>query len=78
MVQLYDKAAISVEDNIIDNLGDLIDPYTLASMVVGAIADEYGGATYEMATDFWQRALDYRLPRLFAEIARSLPDPANG
>jgi hypothetical protein len=77
MVQLYDKAAVSVEDDIIDNLGDVIDPYVLASMVVGAIADEYGQATYEMAAEFWRRALDYRLPRLFAQIAREIPDPAN-
>ena len=76
MVQLYDKAKISIEDDVVEQLGAWIDQYNLASMIVGAIADEYGTATLEMAKDFWYRALEYYLPELFQSIARRLPDPS--
>jgi len=61
MAQLYDKAAISVEDQLVDDVGDWIDQYNLASMIIDAIHEEYGMATLEMAK----------------HIARTLPDPAN-
>ena len=77
MAQLYDKAAISVEDQLVEDIGDWIDQYNLASMFIDAIHVEYGMATLEMAKDFWYRALEYHLPEIFEHIARTLPDPAN-
>ena len=77
MVQLYDKAKVSIEDDLIEELGAWIDQYNLASMIVGAIADEYGTVTLDQGKDFWYRALEYYLPELFQSIARKLPDPAN-
>ena len=74
--QLYDKAKVSVEDDIVDELGAWIDEYTIASMIVGAIADEYGAVTLAQAKDFWYRALEYQLPEVFQHIARRLPDPS--
>ena len=77
MAQLYDKAQTSVLDQLVDDVGDWIDQYNLASMIIGAITEEYGSATLEQARDFWYRALEYHLPELFEHIARSLPDPAD-
>jgi len=77
MAQLYDKAAVSVRDQLVDDVGDWIDQYNLAAMIVGAIEEEYGVVTLEMAKDLWYRALEYHLPDLFGHIARTLPDPAN-
>ena len=74
--QLYDKAKVSIEDDIIEELGAWIDQYNLASMIVGAIADEYGTVTLDQGKDFWYRALEYHLPELFQSIARKLPDPS--
>jgi len=77
MAQLYDKAQVSIEDQLVDDVGDWIDQYNLASMIIDAIHEEYGMATLEMAKDFWYRALEYHLPEIFEHIARTLPDPAN-
>ena len=77
MVQLYDKAAESVRDRLLEDLGDWIDQYNLAGMIIDAIEGEYGSATLEQAQDFWYRALEYHLPELFQHIARSLPDQAD-
>ena len=76
MVQLYDKAKVSAEDQLVEDLGDWIDPYNLASMITEAIREEYGMVTLEMAKDFWYRALEYHLPEIFEHIARTLPDPS--
>ena len=76
MVQLYDKAAESVRDRLLEDLGDWIDQYNLAGMIIDAIEEEYGSATLEQAQDFWYRALEYHLPELFQHVARSLPDQA--
>jgi hypothetical protein len=76
MVQIYDKAAVSVRDQIVEDVGDWIDQYNLAAMIIGAIEEEYEVVTLEMAQDFWYRALEYHLPELFEHIARSLPDPS--
>ena len=75
MVQLYDKAKVSTEDQLVEDLGDWIDPYNLASMITEAIREEYGVVTLAMAKDFWYRALEYHLPEIFEHIARTLPDP---
>lgn len=75
--QMYDKACESVMDKLVEDVGDWIDQYNLASMIIAAIREEYGMATLEMARDFWYRALEYHLPELFEHIARTLPDPAN-
>ena len=77
MVQLYDKAAVSVRDQLVDDIGDWLDQYNLAAMIIDAIEEEYGTVTYEMAKDLWYQALEYHLPDLFEHIARTLPDPAN-
>jgi hypothetical protein len=77
MHQLYDKALESAQDQLIQDVGDWIDPYTIAGMVIDAIREEYGSATYEQAQDFWYRALEYHLLDVFQEIARTLPDPAD-
>ena len=77
MSQLYDKAEISKHDQLVEDVGDWIDQYNLASMVVDAIEEEYGKATYEMARDFWYRALEFHLSHLFEQVARSLPDPVS-
>jgi hypothetical protein len=77
MVQLYDKAAESVRDRLLEDLGDWIDQYNLAGMIIDAIEEEYGSATLEQAQDFWYRALEYHLPELFQHVARSLPDQAD-
>ncbi len=77
MSQIYDKAFESVQDKLVEDVGDWIDQYNLASMVIGAIKEEYGTVTLEMAKDFWYRALEYYLPELFDSIARRLPDPAS-
>ena len=77
MVQLYDKAAESVRDQLLEDLGDWIDQYNLAGMIIDAIEEEYGSATLEQAQDFWYRALEYHLPELFQHVARSLPDQAD-
>ena len=76
MVQLYDKAKVSAGDQLVEDLGDWIDPYNLASMITEAIREEYGMVTLEMAKDFWYRALEYHLPEIFEHIARTLPDPS--
>ena len=76
MAQLYDKAQVSVEDQLVEDVGDWIDQYNLASMIIDAIEEEYGSATLEQAQDFWYRALEYYLPDIFERIARSLPDPS--
>ena len=76
MVQLYDKAKVSAEDQLVEDLGDWIDPYNLASMITEAIREEYGMVTLEMAKDFWYRALEFHLPEIFEHIARTLPDPS--
>ena len=75
MVQPYDKARVSAEDRLIDELGDWIDPYTIASMIVGAIEEEWGSVTLDQCKDFWYRALEYHLHTEFEHIARRLPDP---
>ena len=75
--QLYDKAKVSIEDDIIEELGAWIDQYNLASMIVGAIEEEWGTVSLENCKDFWYRALEYYLPELFQSIARKLPDPAD-
>ena len=77
MTQLYDKACESVEDQLVDDVGDWIDQYNVARMVIDAIREEYGVVTLDMAKDFWYRALEYHLPELFEHIARLLPDPAS-
>jgi hypothetical protein len=74
---IYDKAYEGVRDQLTDDVGDWIDQYNLAHMILQAIEEEYGTVTLEMAKDFWYRALEYHLPELFQLIARSLPDPAN-
>jgi len=76
MAQLYDKAQVSIEDQLVEDVGDWIDQYNLASMIIDSIHEQYGMATLEMAQDFWYRALEYHLPELFEHIARSLPDPS--
>ena len=76
MVQLYDKAKVSAEDQLVEDLGDWIDPCNLASMITEAIREEHGTATLGMAKDFWYRALEYHLPEIFEHIARTLPDPS--
>ena len=73
--QLYDKAQVSIEDDIIEELGAWIDQYNLASMIVGAIEEEWGTVTLDQGKDFWYRALEYHLPEIFEHIARTLPDP---
>ena len=77
MVQLYDKAAESVHDQLVEDLGDWIDQYNLASMIIEAITEAYGSATLEQGQDFWYRALEFHLPEIFEHIARTLPDPAD-
>ena len=74
--QLYDKAKVAIEDDVIEELGAWIDQYNLASMIVGAIEEEWGTATLDQGKDFWYRALEYHLPELFQSIARKLPDPS--
>ena len=75
--QIYDKARVSIEDDVIEELGAWIDQYTLASMIVGAIEEEWGTVRFEDCKDFWYRALEYHLPELFQQIARRLPGPAD-
>ena len=77
MAQLYDKAQVSVEDQLVEDLGDWIDPYVVASMVIGSIKDEFGSVTLEQGKDFWYRALEFHLNDTFEHVARTLPDPAN-
>ena len=75
--QIYHEAADPALDPLIDDTADHIDIYNLASMIVRAIADQYGTASLEQVRDFWYRAVRYSLPDLFAHIARWLPDPAD-
>ena len=75
--QLYNKPELSIEDQLVEDVGDWIDQYTLARMITDAIREEYGTVTYEQAQDFWYRALEYHLSDLFEHIARSLPDPSH-
>ena len=74
MAQLYDKAALSIQDQLVEDVGDWIDQYNLASMIIDAIHEEYGSATLEQGKDFWYRALEFHLPEIFEHIARTLPD----
>jgi len=74
MSQLYDKAAVSIEDRLVDDLGDWIDQYNIARLIVESIKDEWGTVTYGMCQDLWYRALD-QLPSLILDVARWLPDP---
>jgi hypothetical protein len=74
---IYDKAYEGVKDQLTDDLGDWIDQYNLAHMILQAIEEEYGTVTLEMAKDLWYRALEYHLPELLKHIARTLPDPAS-
>jgi hypothetical protein len=77
MSQIYDKACESVQDQLLDDLGDWIDQYNVAGMIVDAIREEWGTATLEMAKDLWYDALEYHLADVFKSIARRLPDPAD-
>jgi len=74
--QLDDKAKVSIEDDIVETLGAWIDQYTIASMIVGAIEEEWSTVTLENCKDFWYRALEYHLPEVFQQVARRLPDPS--
>ena len=76
MDRAYCKAYAET-DKLVEDLGDWIDQYNLAAMIIDAIQEEYATATLEMAKDFWYRALEYHLPELFEHIARTLPDPAD-
>ena len=74
MAQLCDKAAVSTQDQLVEDIGDWIDQYNLASVIIDAIREQYGSATLEQAKDFWYRALEFHLPEIFEHIARTLPD----
>ena len=76
MDRTYCKAYVQT-DKLVEDLGDWIDQYNLASMILEAINDDERTPTLDMAKDFWYRALEYHLPDVFKEIASSLPDPAN-
>ena len=74
MVQLYDKAAVSQHDDLIDALGYRIDPYEIAARVVDAIEEEWATVNEDMCLEFWSMALD-DLYRDFVKLARRLTDP---
>ena len=72
----YLQDSIVAEDKIVDDLGDWIDQYNIASCVVDALCEQWGSATYERGKDLWYRFLE-RLPGLLEETARWLDDPAD-
>jgi len=75
MSQLYNKAAVSQRDAIVDDLGDWIDQYSIASLVVEAIGEEWSGVvTLERAKELWYLACD-GLAKFLEERARWLPEP---
>jgi len=74
MVQLYDKAALSARDQLVDTLGDRIDPYEIAARVVNAVEEEWGTVGEDMCLEFWSIALDELYTR-FQKLARRLADP---
>ena len=76
MAQLYDKAAVSIHDDLIDALGDRIDPYEIAARAVDAIEEEWSTVNEDMCLEFWSIALD-DLYRNFVKLARRLTDPAD-
>jgi hypothetical protein len=77
MPQTNNKAPASLDDQLVEDLGDWIDEYNLATMITDAIREECGTVTLQMAKDFWYRALEYYLPELFQHIARTLPAPVS-
>jgi hypothetical protein len=77
MVELYNKAPASLDDQLVEDLGDWIDQYNLATMITDAIRQQYGTVTLQMAKDLWYRALEYYLPHVFEEIANWLPNPVS-
>jgi hypothetical protein len=75
MPQLYDKAAVSERDAIVEDLGDWIDQYNIASLVVDALEEEWNcPVTLERAKDLWYRACE-GLSDFLEERARWLPEP---
>ena len=74
MDRTYCKAYVQT-DKLVENLGDWIDQYNLASMILEAINDDERTPTLDMAKDFWYRALEYHLTTLFEEIACSVATP---
>ena len=76
MSQLYDKVEISKHDQLVDDLGDWIDQYNIAGLIVEALSEEWGSATYERGKDLWYRFLE-RFPRLLSQTSRWLDDPSD-
>ncbi|MGA8849383.1 MAG: hypothetical protein WB564_06135 [Dehalococcoidia bacterium] len=77
MSQLYDKAAVSERDAIVEDLGDWIDQYNIANLVVDALEEEWNcPPTLERAKDLWYRACE-ALSDFLEQISRRLPDPAD-
>jgi len=76
MDQLYDKAAVSTRDWLIDDLGDSINQYDLAARIIEIIEEEWGTVNRDMCHEFWLMTLP-QLKFFLTRIARWLPDPAN-
>ena len=76
MNQLYNKAAVSIHDDLIDALGDRIDPWEIAARVVDAIEEEWSTVNEDMCLEFWELALN-DFYRNFVKLARRLSDPAS-
>ena len=74
MDRTYCKAYVQT-DKLVEDLGDWIDQYNLAAMIIEALQEHHGTATLDMAKDFWYRALEYHLTTLFEEIACSIETP---
>lgn len=75
MAQIYDKAAVSTHDQLVDDLGDRIDPYEIAARVADAVEEEWGSVSEDMCLELWSIALDELYPRL-QKLARRLADPS--
>jgi uncharacterized protein YktB (UPF0637 family) len=74
MTQLYNKATVSLRDQLIDDLGDRIDPYEIAARVVNAVEEEWSTIGGDMCLELWSIALDDLYTHL-RKLARRLANP---
>ena len=74
MIPINQTPRTAARHQLVDNLGDRIDPYEIAARVVNAVEEEWGTVGEDMCIELWSIALDELYTR-FQKLARRLADP---
>ena len=65
---------LAEQNKLTEDVGDWIDQYNIAQLIVEAVEEEWGIVTEDMCHELWLRYL-YVLPSQLADFACHLPDP---